>query len=352
MSVAAPPLPSPVLIIGTGLVGTSVALGLVEAGIDVYLRDCNRENVRLAHEIGAGSIEAVVDPALVVIAVPPSVVEEQVRTALAEFPNAVVTDVASVKTAICSAIENPSFVGGHPMAGKERSGPLAASARLFEGRPWAIVRTVNSADEAVRLVKDMAVALGAVPVHLDAAQHDDAVALVSHVPHLVSNLAAALLNGSTADQMTLAGQGLRDVTRIARSDTGLWVDIIRANAEPVAEMLSTLRTQLDDLIEIVENGGQGLEEILARGRSGTSQIPGKHGERSNDMSTVYVSIDDVPGELARLFFDTGDADVNIEDLRIDHEVGRPVGLVEILVIPERAEFLVSALNSRGWSAYL
>lgn len=352
MNTSAQSLPSPVLVVGSGLVGTSVALGLVEAGVDVYLRDRDPENVRLAVETGAGSPEDVSNPALVIVAVPPSALESVVRDLLREFPAAIVTDVASVKKAVCSAIDDPRFVGGHPMAGKERSGPLAASARLFEGRPWAIVPAVNSAEDAVDVVIDMVKALGAVPVRLDAGEHDEAVALVSHVPHLVSNLTAALLNDSTAEQMTLAGQGLRDVTRIARSDTGLWVDIIRANARPVAQTLRSLKGQLDHLIAVVENDGDGLESVLAEGRAGTSQIPGKHGDLPSEGTTVYVTIDDQPGELARLFFDTGEVDVNIEDLRIDHEIGRPVGLVEILVLPERAEFLVEALNNRGWSAYL
>ena len=352
MSSVPTPVESPVLVVGTGLVGTSVALGLTAAGVQVHLRDVDAENVQLAVGLGAGTDAPVEAPAIVVLAVPPSVLAAEVEAALAEFPDAVITDVGSVKQAVCSAIMEPRFVGGHPMAGKERSGPLAGSARLFEGRPWAIVPTEYSSAAAIAAVEDLARTLGAVTVRLEAESHDRAVAVVSHVPHLVSNLAAGLLNDTSESQMVLAGQGLRDVTRIARSDTGLWVDIIRANAEPVAETLNELRVRLDELISIVEDKASGLDAVLARGRSGTNHIPGKHGDLPSDVTTVYVTIDDEPGELARLLVDTGDVDVNIEDVRIDHEVGRPVGLVEILVVPERAEFLAGALNSRGWTAYL
>lgn len=343
---------SSALVIGTGLIGTSVALGLVEAGVTVYLRDVDPKNVELAASVGAGKAHRDELPELVVVAVPPSAVEAEVRRALSEFDQAVVTDVASVKSSLCASVDDPRFVGGHPMAGKERSGPLAASARLFEGRPWAIVQGQNSAADAVAVVENLALVLGAVPIWLDPSEHDEAVALVSHVPHLVSNLTAGLLTDSSDRQMALSGQGLHDVTRIARSDAGLWIDIIRANSAPILDALQTLRENLDELIEIVGTDSDALESVLAKGRKGTSNIPGKHGQPSGEVTTVYVTIDDEPGELARLFVDTGEAQVNIEDVRIDHEVGRPVGLVEILVLPERAEYLVHALNSRGWSAYL
>lgn len=343
---------SPVLVVGTGLIGTSVALGLVEAGATVHLRDLDPEAVAQAVGVGAGTAQSVDNPALIVVAVPPSALVKEVSSLLAEFPLALVTDVASVKEPVCSHITDSRFVGGHPMAGKERSGPLAGSARLFEGRPWAIVPTKHSSIEAIETVERLAQKLGAVAVRMGAEQHDRAVAVVSHVPHLVSNLTAGLLNDTAESDLVLAGQGLRDVTRIARSDTGLWVDIIRANAVPVAETLNKLRSRLEELIVIVEHDATGLDEVLARGRSGTSHIPGKHGDLPSDVTTVYVTIDDEPGELARLLVDTGEAGVNIEDVRIDHEVGRPVGLVEILVVPERAQFLSDALNSRGWTAYL
>ncbi len=341
-----------VLVVGSGLLGTSVALGLTAQGARVHLRDLDPENVTQAVGIGAGSSEPAVAPMLVVLAVPPSAVIEQARGVLAEFETAIVTDVTSVKSPLAREIDNQRFVGGHPMAGKERSGPLAASAKLFEGRPWAIVPHEGSGAEAVALVEELAVALGAVRVHMTPELHDEAVALVSHVPHLVSNLTAGLLTGATDAHMVLAGQGLRDVTRIARSDTGLWVDIIGANAAPISDRLHELRDNLDELISIVDSDAANVERFLARGRAGTANIPGKHGERPTDVVTVYVAIDDEPGELARLLFDIGNVNVNIEDLRIEHEVGRPVGLIEVLVLPERADYLVDALNSRGWTAYL
>jgi len=342
--------PSPVLIVGCGLIGTSIGLGLAEAGADVHLDDLDPNNVRLAVEAGAGTAAPASAPALIVVATPPAAVVRTVRALLAEYPRAVVTDVASVKAPIVSVIDDPRFVGGHPMAGKERSGPTAGSAQLFEGRAWAIVPGPSTNPDAVDLVERTVTELGAVPRRFEPQAHDEAVALVSHVPQLMSVLTAALLADAPSGYAALAGQGLRDVTRIARSDAELWVDILGHNAGAISPLLETVRDRLDALIEAMGHDEQAVASLLKRGRAGTTVIPGKHGEVPQEATSVFVPIDDTPGELARLFQDTAEA-ANIEDLRIDHEIGRPVGLVEIVVLASGAETLVETLRTKGWSAY-
>lgn len=342
----------PALVIGCGLIGTSVALGLRAQGITVHLADQDPENARLAESVGAGTASPIDDPAVVVVAVPPAVVAATVNDALARYDRAVVTDVASVKQPIDAAVSDARFCGGHPMAGKERSGPLAASGHLFEGRAWVVVPGPLTSDHAQATVGELAKSLGAVTRTMDAAEHDRAVALVSHVPHLMSVLTAGLLQDAPADYLELAGQGLRDVTRIAGSEAGLWVDIIDKNSQAVRELLLDARQRLDELIDSVAGSDGGVESILDGGRAGTRRIPGKHGgTRLATAASVFVPIDDTPGELSRLVNDTGDAGINIEDLRIDHELGRPVGLVEILVVESSAEKLESALRGLGWAAY-
>lgn len=344
-------VPGPVLVVGCGLIGTSVALGLRDLGVQVHLRDARPSNVELAASLGAGTADPVEAPALVVVAVPPAAVVETARAALTEFPTAVVTDVASVKGSVCEALTDPRFVGGHPMAGKERSGPMAASALLFEGRAWAVVPTDGTDLGAIALVEQVATALGSVVRRMDAASHDRAVALVSHVPHLVSALTAGLLTQADGDDLALAGQGLRDVIRIAGSDRGLWVDIIGSNAGQVGAILDDLAVRLDDLRSAVHSADGSVAEHLDRGRAGVARVPGKHGEQPAALASVFVSIDDTPGELSRLFAAIGDAGVNIEDMRIDHELGRLVGVVEVVVQAGVAEHLHTALTERGWAAF-
>jgi len=344
-------VPGPVLVIGCGLIGTSVALALRDRDVEVHLRDARPANVELAVSVGAGTADPVDAPALVVVAVPPSAVVETVRAALTEFPGAVVTDVASVKGAICAEVTDPRFVGSHPMAGKERSGPMAASGLLFEGRAWAVVPSEDTDPAAIEVVERMAASFGAVTRRMDAASHDRAVALVSHVPHLVSALTAGLLTEAPGDDLLLAGQGLRDVIRIAGSDRGLWVDIIGSNARQVGDILDDLAVRLDELRAAVRSADGSVASHLDRGRAGVQRVPGKHGAHPTAVEGVFVSIDDTPGELSRLFADIGDAGVNIEDMRIDHELGRMVGIVEVVVRAGVADDLHTALIERGWAAF-
>ena len=347
--------PASVLVIGCGLIGTSIALALREHDVDVHLDDVSRANLELAVSRGAGSPEPAAAPDLVVVAVPPSQVVETVAHALTSWPDTVVTDVASVKADLAASIAAlpgaDRYVGSHPMAGSERSGPMAASGRLFEGRPWAVIPLDGAGEQSVRLVQGVAELVGAVPITMDADSHDRAVALVSHVPHVLSVLAAARLADAPESHLSLAGAGLRDVTRIAASDSALWSDILRSNASEVRDLLERVRDDLDRLIGSIGEPGSGVTDVLESGRAGTRLIPGKHGERPKDLATVFVPIADHPGELSRLMAHTGESDVNIEDLRIDHELGRPVGLVEIAVLTDRAGVLVEALTARGWPAY-
>jgi prephenate dehydrogenase len=237
------------------------------------------------------------------------------------------------------------------MAGSERSGPMAASGRLFEGRAWAMTPKPGAESRAIDAVRALATLVGAVIVDMDARTHDEAVALVSHLPHLLSVLAAAQLNGAPDGHMALAGPGLRDVTRIAGSDTGLWLEILQGNADKVKALLQNVRGDIDSLIGALDNDTNTVASVLRRGREGTRLIPGRHGDKDVEMATVFVQIPDRPGELSRLWAHTGESGINIEDIRIDHELGRPVGLVEVAVAAHNAEALVEALTDRGWSAY-
>jgi prephenate dehydrogenase len=352
-------LTGPVEVVGVGLLGTSIALACRRAGLEVLLSDVSLEHLRTASGLGAGRPRLAGDePQLVVVAVPPDHLSRVVVEALTGS-RAVVTDVGSIKSGPLAAVRDAveerylaRYVGSHPMAGSERSGPLAASAALFDGRPWAITPHAGSDPAAIAAVEALAGLCGAVPVQLDPDEHDLAVARISHLPHLASVLVAARLTGAPAHHLSLAGQGVRDVTRIAGSDPAMWRQIVSANSSAVLGLLHELRHDLDDLVRTVEDGETGgLEELLARGVAGTRAIPGKHGGPARSMRSVFVSVPDSPGELARLFADAGDSGVNIEDVHIDHDPGRPVGLVELVVEEGRAEQLLGALESRGWTTH-
>lgn len=358
----------PVRVVGTGLLGASVGLALRALGVDVVLHDPSRVTVMLARDLGAGRLPAADDPepALVVVAAPPDVTGDVVAAELAAHPGAVVTDVASVKGAVLETLRPAGadlsrYVGSHPMAGSERSGPTAARTDLFVGRPWVVVASEASAPEAVLAVRNLAADVGATPVMLDARVHDEAVALVSHLPQVASSLVAARLRDAAPAALDLAGQGLRDVTRIAAGDPALWTAILAANAGAVVPALRALRDDLDAVVGALEQvvdapdaqavpGGAlaAVAAAVASGNAGVARIPGKHGGARRDYDVVTVLVPDRPGELARLLGDVGAAGINLEELALDHAPRQPVGLASISVLPGLGETLEGELTQRGW----
>ena len=348
-------LPQPVLIVGTGLLGTSLGLALRRRRVDVLLSDHSPEHLRTASGLGAGHPYAGQHVGLVVVAVPPDHVGQEVARALTDT-DAFVTDVGSIKTAPLRALDGvpgiERYAGGHPMAGSEQSGPLAATPTLFDGRPWAVTPHGRSSADATAAVEELARLAGASVVHMSPEEHDEAVARTSHLPHLLSVLVAGRLAGAPPDHLALSGQGVRDVTRVAGGDPSLWQQIVTGNAAAVAGLLTQVRDQLDVLIDAVATGDRGsLGEILELGVAGTRAIPGKHGGPLRPTASVFVSVPDHPGELARLFADAGASDVNIEDVHIDHDPGRDTGLVELVVDETRADHLHTSLESRGWETH-
>lgn len=357
----------PVRIVGTGLLGTSIGMALRGLGVDVVLHDPSRTTMLLARDMGAGRLPGPDDerPRLVVVAAPPDVTGEVVAAELAAHPDAVVTDVASVKTAVLAVLRRADadltrYVGSHPMAGSERSGPTAGRPDLFAGRPWVVVGSEKSTGEALLAVRDLVSDLGATPVLLEASAHDDAVALVSHVPQIAASLVAARLRDADPAALDLAGQGLRDLTRIAASDPALWTSILAANASAVVPLLRALRADLDGVVgaleaaassgtEAVPDGALGaLAGTIAAGNLGVGRIPGKHGGVRRAYDVVTVLVPDQPGELARLLADVGAAGINLEELELEHAPHQPVGLASVSVLRGLRHELEAVLTAHGW----
>ena len=404
----------PVRIVGTGLLGTSIGLKLRELGVRVLLSDPSPTSLALARDVGAGEIDpGDVPVTLVVVGAPPDVTARVVVAELARHPEATVTDVASVKAGIWAAVQAGGadlsrYVGGHPMAGRERSGPVAARADLFLGRPWVVCPADDQSPDGrtdpdrVETVRRLALALGASPVVMAATEHDEAVALISHVPQVAASLVAARLVKASDPAVGLAGQGLRDVTRVADSDPALWAQILAANAVPVGRVLTDVRSDLDGLIEALaaftpssplssrfrtdeertdedrtdedrtDHDGTGpdgtgpdgtspaarahdpigaraaVARVIADGRTGRERIPGKHGEPVTRYAVVTTLLPDRPGQLARLFNDIGEAGINVEEFGLEHAPGQKVGLAGVSVLPGVRAALEAALIERGW----
>lgn len=314
--------------------------------------------------MGAGNTweESSAEPALVVVATPPDVAADQVIAALKEFPGALVTDVASVKSVILEEVTQAGadltrYVGSHPMAGRERSGTAFAREDLFESRPWVIVPNERTQPGAVLAMRSLALDVGSLPLQLDSDTHDQSVALVSHVPQLVSSLLAAQLAKAMPQSLGLAGQGLRDTTRIASSDPALWAAIIAGNAEQVAKVLRGFSDDMQQVLHALEHPGAAVPSpslvgavtlAMRQGNLGVSRIPGKHGGAPRRYQEVMVKVPDEPGTLGQLFQAVGETGINIEDLELEHSPGAAFGIARLAIEPNSAALLAEKLEIKGW----
>jgi len=353
------------LIIGAGLIGTSVGLAATAAGWSVRLADSEPERARLAASRGAGT--AVDLPAteadravrLVLAAVPPAALGEACIEALRTYPQAVVSHVGSVQSKPLAQVEASGagiarFVGGHPIAGREVSGPAAADRNLFVDRPWVLCRSAGTAEEAFGRVRSLVLDCRARPVELSPDDHDRLLARLSHAPQLVASALAAGVCGLAPSEAALSGTGLRDTTRLADSDPQMWGQIAAANAAAVAQALRAVAEPLLDVAGALEQRGEDAEqrvvELMRLGRAGRAMLPGKHGRPPIALASVHCVIPDEPGALARLFVEVAAEGVNIEDVRVEHAPGQSLGTAELAVAPQDQARLLAALAERGWTA--
>lgn len=347
-----------VRVVGAGLLGSSIGHALRAKGLDVVLADASPSQLRLAIDYGAGRAAGEDDqPSLIVVAVPPDVVADVIQAELDAHPDAVVTDVASVKLQPfdelrARGVDLTRYIGSHPLAGRERGGAISARADLFVGRPWVVCRDEQTLASDLALVEALALDVGAMPLEMTPQEHDRAVALTSHVPQVVASLLAARLAEADEGALRLAGQGVRDTTRIAASAPELWVQILGANAEPVVEVLDALAADLkavSDAMRAPDAPGsrRTVADAIRQGNEGVERLPGKHGQNKR-FETLVVMVDDTAGQLGRLFGELGELGVNVEDLRLEHSPGAQFGLAEISVAPAALRGAIEGLEARGW----
>jgi prephenate dehydrogenase len=269
-------------IVGLGLIGASLGGALVRAGYEVAGFDVDPANAGIALEHGfvsrlaSSPEEAVADADLAVLAMPLHATVSMLPAVSAMMPpGSVITDVASVKGLVIdgmNALSAVRAVGGHPIAGRETSGAEFADADMFRGATYAVVPSVRSDPESVQMIQDLARAVGAVPIQVSAAKHDAALARTSHLPQLVSTALAATLAGDC--RSPLAGQGLRDMTRLAGSNKDLWAEIFEVNSVNVLAALRRLIGTLEHWETLLDDADvAALAEAIEAGRSAVSKSP-------------------------------------------------------------------------------
>ena len=341
-------------VIGVGLIGGSIALALRARGWRVTGEDRNESVVTEARSAGLldeGGLE--VATVLVVIATPAGTVLEVAREVLAgaSSPELIVTDVAGVKGAIVGGLEDPRFLGGHPMAGSEQRGWRAARADMFRGCTWVLTPTDHTRPATYTRLHGILRELGANVVAIAAGDHDRLVALASHVPHL---LAGALMNeaAEAAEQdavlLQLAAGGFRDMTRIAAGDASIWPDVLIENREAVVATLDSLEERLRRLRDAISTSQRAaIADTLHDASHARRMLPGRALNAEN-LTYLRVGVSDQPGELARVTRAASELLVNIYDIEIAHGIEGVSGTLLLAVDAEQAHRLIEELVSQGF----
>ena len=342
-------------VVGAGLIGTSIGLKMKSLGCKVEIIDTDTNSMNLAQDLVKS--EKLSEPELIIIAVS---VDANVKVVIEQIngnPNSIVCDLASVKSDLLLQVDKLSahpenFVSLHPMAGREVSGAENSRADLFEGRAWIGISDSLKNDENKEIIESFVSGCGGVLYWLTSKEHDETVALLSHLPQILSSLLASKLNDVDPNKLNLAGQGLRDVTRLAASDAKLWAQILTSNKDSIQPLLEDFIASLTKLQDSLRSTNQDqVAVILKRGVEGKARIPGKHGAKNRDYSFLPIVIDDKPGQLASIFNECAKVDVNIEDLSIEHSPGQETGLITLSLSAQDCEKLSEHLISKGFRVH-
>ncbi len=338
-------------VVGTGLIGGSVALSLKRAGWTVTGIDADESVVAQALEQNV--IDRVgIDPDadLTVIAAPVSKIPELALEALANGSGAV-TDVGSTKADICSAVSNARFVGGHPMAGSELDGLIGARAEMFDGAMWVLTPTSGTDEQVFAAVRAAVRAMGAETIALEPRVHDELVAQVSHVPHLTAAMLMVLADDSSVEHaalLRLAAGGFRDMTRISAGRPSIWPDICAANKTAITSGLDRLIEALSDVRErVATDDNAGLLDLLEQAQHARINLPTGFG-RADGLIELKIPVLDQPGEIAVIATLASELDVNIFDLELTHSSEGRRGVMIMVVDAEKAERFVGGLMARGY----
>lgn len=347
-----------VLIVGSGLIGASIGMALVARGVVVWLADTQAESLAVAVTRGAGRLwdgESRAD--LAIVCTPPSSIATELFELQRRDVAQTFTDVAGIKAQVLLEAQTlgcdmTRIAGGHPFAGRERGGPVNADAELFTDRPWVLCPTASTSAEALLAARQLAELCGAVAVVTSPERHDTAAAWLSHVPQLLASALASGAAGIGERELGLAGTGFRDLTRIADSPPGLWEQVVAGNAPEVRKALTSLMASLGPLLAADEPAatGQAAASLIEAGNRGRALLPSKAG-RLVVGETLVVAVSDRPGELARLLSDVAAAEVNLEDLHVQHGAAASRGLVDVEVAVGNGDRLTAALRAAGWHCW-
>jgi prephenate dehydrogenase len=346
-----------IAVLGVGLIGGSIGLAAREHVEDAEVVGFGRDPSRLrrAVELGAighaaGSLEEALDGAdLCFACAPVGALPELVDSALAAAgPGTLVTDVGSTKGELLRRIDDPRFVGGHPIAGAETAGVEHARADLFEGAVWYLTPLAHSEGLLYERLHRFVVDVGARPVALDADTHDSLVAVFSHLPHVLANVLASQAATRLSDHgeaLRQVGPSFRDMTRVAGANTAMWSDIYRSNRHAIVEEIRAFREELEQVERRLEGGDVASWNDRAREDRRELLETGAEGETVHELR---ITVPNRPGIVAQVALELGKAGVNIVDLALAPAVDMRSGAMTLWIAGDeqaaRARELIGGLG--------
>lgn len=367
-----------ICVVGVGLIGGSFAAAarMLEGGVHVVGVDIDPET--RAYAVEQGIVDEALAPAealasgwfgadsaraaeLVVLATPAAITEEWLARLGETGFCGVVTDVASTKAGVSAAARTmlgagASFVGGHPMAGSEQSGVTAARADLFDGAYYVLTPATDTDSEAFRRLHSFVGRLGARVISVDVDAHDEAVAIISHVPHVTASALVELAKahaGEGDELMRLAAGGFKDTTRIAAGSAELWTGICLDNATALAEGIEELREVLGGFAEMVRaRDSEAIRDWLARAADVRRALPSQWVPASEALTELLVPMIDRPGVVSEITLAVGRSGCNIEAIEIDHQSEDSAVLVLVLTDEGDMQRLVAELGDAGYEPVL
>jgi len=339
-------------IVGTGLIGGSVALALAERGWYVTGTDIDLQRAERAREIGV--IDAIgIDPEaeLTVVAVPARALEGEIRKAL-EQTKGMVTDTGSVKTMVARNIDDPRFIPGHPMAGSEQDGVDGADQRIFDGAVWVLTPTEGTDDLGLRQLQTIVSSMGCDVVTMTPERHDALVAVVSHVPHLTAASLMCLADDRALDDaplLRLAAGGFRDMTRIAAGHPEIWLDICEENSGAIIAVLDEFSDRIGRIRALVAEGDRdGLTTVLSQARRARTNLPSRYVRRPKDLIEIRIPIPDRKGQIANITMLAADCDVNVADIEVAHSTEGAQGVLVLVVAKAEVQRFLAVLAGQGY----
>jgi prephenate dehydrogenase len=346
-----------IAVLGVGLIGGSIGLAARARVEGAEVVGFGRDPSRLGRAVELGAIgraagsleEALEDADLCFACAPVGALPELVRSALdAAGPGTLVTDVGSTKGELLRRIDDPRFVGGHPIAGAETAGVEHARADLFEGAVWYLTPLAHSEGLLYERLHRFVVDIGARPVALDAATHDRLVAVFSHLPHVLANVLASQAATRLSDHgeaLRQVGPSFRDMTRVAGANTAMWSDIYRSNRRAIVEEIRAFRAELEEVERRLEGGD--VADWNDRAREDRRELL-ETGAEGQVVHELRLTVPNRPGIVAQVALELGRAGVNIVDLALAPAVDMRSGAMTLWISGDeqaaRARELIGALG--------